>query len=357
MNPRALKELSGISYFSFFRNVNGKRFLFLGEFHETRSLCKNGYSTEVQDWLYDLSQEAPECLDLFVETKYILEETEPFYELTYGGLKNFHNPAEAILQNFRNCNVRHNKVCRDNLRFHFVDARYFLFSGHKVSNPLSNFAQLTYSYKRTADISYFASRVHELIAFLVYGWNRQNFHGENLFQYLIATLTDEISNTSYTSREFVETTKYLELYFDLIRKELTKLPDKTRFLSVFYELKLRDIIEQDPNDLIVLLWGLALIPMDLYTLIRMFIVFEESKMQRSPAKCRKTSSPKYIIAECGYFHAKFFNSFISTYFDIKPDILVDNDNYTGFEDTIMRSNEYQTEFQCIKLDKSFDFFD
>ena len=132
-------------------------------------------------------------------------------------------------------------------------------------------------------------------------------------------------------------------YFNIINREISKVPDATNLLNTFYQLKLKHIRERRdtaPNSLIIELFT---IPMDLYTLLRMFIRFDVNKMSRGPSGCQNVTTPIFIIFEGGSAHSQFFTEFISSYYNTKPDILFDNPYNSP-------------EYQCIKFSSPFDFF-
>src|SRR5581483_2182367 len=79
-SPRHLTVLSGPNQFIFFPDINGKRVLLLGDVHNPIGRCKQTdcdeqknscHIYEIQQWLRDLAQQAPECLDIFLETQYL----------------------------------------------------------------------------------------------------------------------------------------------------------------------------------------------------------------------------------------------------------------------------------------------
>jgi len=64
---------------------------------------------------------------------------------------------------------------------------------------------------------------------------------------------------------------------------------------------------------------------DLYTFLRMFIMFDSSK-EREPNKCNNTETPQKIIVYAGDAHIQLYKSILNKYKDkIQPKIIINND--------------------------------
>lgn len=319
MDPRAVTELSGINYFSFFSFVCGKKFLFLGEKHN-----KIRQDNSVEDWLEQLMLEAPDCVDFFIEEHYIIKD----------------NPVsitsrDLLAEKFKSSIRREGKIySSDKFRLHYVDVRFFSVLDLTIAYPIAVLAE--YADLRHIILRFPISRknVEEILTFLVYGWERIYSQEENAYWEFLSSLYKRLFNKSfYSSRLY--TPEYMNIFQDIIRKEIKKLSDRQKFLDLFFQLKLKTLL----GDSLQFLKELTNIPMDLYTLIRMFVVFDESKMERSPIGCRETMTPVNIIFEGGTHHCKFYTQFIDTYCEVEPDILIESKE------------------NSIKLEETFDFFD
>ena len=108
----------------------------MGEAHNAIGRCKETYCEEkgtgcnfyeVHQWLGDLSKNAPECLDIFLETEYLYASNEE--QIGGSPLKNFNNGIAAIKDEFKDCltNIAKNKdrCYSDHLRFHYIDVRKY----------------------------------------------------------------------------------------------------------------------------------------------------------------------------------------------------------------------------------------
>ena len=82
---------------------------------------------------------------------------------------------------------------------------------------------------------------------------------------------------------------------------------------------------------------------DLYFLLRLFINFDEEKMQKGPVGCRdvKYGEIKNAIFYGGRHHTRIYVEFLRKYFKVEPSI------------QIMGEAECM---KCIELDRPFDFF-
>ena len=84
------------------------------------------------------------------------------------------------------------------------------------------------------------------------------------------------------------------------------------------------------------------IEMDLYFLLRLFIIFDEKKMNRGPVYCRdlKYKEIKNAIVYAGAYHIDIYLLFLKQYFGIEPEINIQNDS----------------DNKCLEFEKPFDFF-
>jgi hypothetical protein len=84
------------------------------------------------------------------------------------------------------------------------------------------------------------------------------------------------------------------------------------------------------------------LPMDIYLLSRLFIIFDKKKMNRGPIGCRdqKYREIKNAIVYIGDMHTKFCTRSFSKDFEVNPKIEIINGIYN----------------KCVELEEPFDVF-
>jgi hypothetical protein len=135
---------------------------------------------------------------------------------------------------------------------------------------------------------------------------------------------------------------YMSIYYKHIDKELLKMDpliDTNKFLSTLLEIYLNW-----PNSTDIVL--ITDVPMDLYFLSRLFIKFDEKKMNRGPVGCRdpQYTEIKNAIVCGGSIHTDIYEKFLMSYFKKEPDIYI----------YIYIYKEYADKY--IEFDQPFDFF-
>src|SRR5258706_3148266 len=146
-DPRHLSVLSGPISFFFYHDLSGRRILLLGDRHVMETICdsnlchdsnqSNCFTYEVQQWLIDLAQVSPECLDVFCEVNYLTgKKKDPFHvlfrkSLPNKPLKTYKHSLDAVRDQFGPC-LLYPKQCPKQLRYHYIDLRYHGFT----ENPL-----------------------------------------------------------------------------------------------------------------------------------------------------------------------------------------------------------------------------
>jgi hypothetical protein len=346
-----LRVLSGPISFIFFPNVNGKKILLLGDYHTNKYLCTekshqdqgmpDGPSWPVYDvhqWLGDLAKNAPECLDVFLETQYLL----PYSQTGGKPLKDYENNIEAIEDEFKICltpivNVKE-KCYSNKLRFHYIDVRLFS-EKNIIYNPFVPISQ-----KPNIDRQKLSKQIENVLSRLM----NEKYNKKTLYSYLLGI--DKNDMTEAVFHDFIfelyqlmgvpinyrGLKEYMELYFQKIDKELAKMHhsiDKDEFLNTLLEIYL------EPNKSPMNIIGIT---MDIYFLSRLFIVFDQNKMNRGPVGCRNSQYQqiKNAIVYAGALHIDIYSEFLKKYFTVDPKIDI--------------KQPYNN--QCIKLDPPFDFF-
>ena len=336
--PRQLNALSGPSTFLFFKNLEGKRILLLGEAHDTYGICTTNCQKgsqcptqiyEVHEWLSDLAKNAPQCLDIFVEQDYqtnVQTGGKPLGE--YGA------PIEAVSDQFKICNNVDKTSCysqfNNNLRYHYIDLR-----------PLDNLSQLDYWMEKYPDATYSAGNEmqqyfydhRQQIFDYAFGYNEDGCY-YNVFLTLIG---DQIKHQFDDNAFDVEdSNKFRQTYLKYIKKQQSKTNNASFILSTLYE------VYMESNEPILKL--IFNIPMELYFLHRFFIIFDEKKLERGPKACWDRQFKKIInsIIYVGDAHAQIYKQFFLKLSRglIRPDIDIVND-YSN---------------KCIQLNQPFDFF-
>jgi hypothetical protein len=122
----------------------------------------------------------------------------------------------------------------------------------------------------------------------------------------------------------------LENVWKFIDKELSKISlNKTKFLAIMLSL-----LENVSIDLF------STSIMDIYTMSRLFIKFDPSKMSRGPAGCTKNIEVKNAIIYAGNNHIDIYRRFLDEYFGVPPTISRKSDDYT----------------QCMVFSPPFDYW-
>jgi hypothetical protein len=125
---------------------------------------------------------------------------------------------------------------------------------------------------------------------------------------------------------------YMDQYFFLVRKELSKLTLPTEeFLDTLYNVFIAYAATTAKKQSV-----LNNCLMDVYTLARMFMAFDPKKMQRGPEGCRDAlfREMKHIIFYGGTTHARIYDMFFKSYFKATPSVYSDTPKSKCFEGDI-----------------------
>jgi hypothetical protein len=305
---RKLKGISGPNFMVFFPNVVGKRILLLGEKHNVKDICgdlklrKEGVY-EVQKWLIDISDNSPECIDIFTELPYnylnrAINDGKPVPRL-----KDSKSPLDAVAAEFKDRKFK--GIRSSKMRLHFMDIRQFS-EYHPIALFYAHFKRRASSPEETADYIRIQMQYDKVKRYILMYLLGINDDGKNAYHDYLSDLFRLINVAHPPFKE------YEKSYFKIINKEIGKMDeiiDKTRFLNILLEIYMKNF------DLIT---GALNIPMDIYCLSRLFIKFDETKMERGPGGCRFFSKPKNVIIYTGANHSRTYESFIKSYFDIDP---------------------------------------
>lgn len=364
---RKVEVLTGPSLFVFFPNIEGKRILLLGEQHTTDYLCgyvygdtqryysdnKNGsvclkmkkpancHIYEIQKYLYDLANETPECLDLFVEQSYVQKGNEPqkkdFWVDKGSSLRNYFSPLDAVEQIFEDCYTgdvaKKRKCVSDRLRYHYIDVRKY--SEDMLVSPFYTYYQEAAYGENPLPSSTQIDQKYEQHKKQIYGY-LMSFDTTSEAQHLYYQYVKELFKSAGLTYNDKSSKDYVKHFHQLIRKEFTKMVKHDR-QSIMK--KLIDIYGSwDHKDK---LWiALMSMPMDLYFISRLFIQFDRNKLARGPSGCQQDEI-KNVILYGGSDHVRVYVEFFMSYFNQDPSIYLD---------------QTTSKNQCLIFDQPFDFF-
>jgi hypothetical protein len=332
---RNLRVLSGPNIIWFYRNVQGKRIMLLGERHTIQTICndqvlsKRG-SFEVQDWLIQLGWNAPSCVDIFVESYYKASEDNCHKK---GKLATYKDPLSAI-----RCDFKIHGNIPPYVRYHDIDLRiiegiefpmftWFILTRNKsgfgldyikVVNKYKKYTHTLINYMLTADKSQQAKLIY-------------NEFASDMFQIIDIPYSENKYNSMF------------DKYTKLIDKEFSKSElDRDKTLETLSSVYINTLD----------MWNILMnIPMDLYFLIRLFVKFDSSKLQRGPTGCRtrKDVVSNNVIVYSGSNHSLIYANFINNYFNKVPTFMLGDRHNQCIEFTSSSKS-------AGALDKPFDFF-
>jgi hypothetical protein len=173
------------------------------------------------------------------------------------------------------------------------------------------------------------------IALYMLGIDRSPSNRQPLLE-LLNEISQNLLQENFAHEDF---DKYMKRYFHSLDKEVSKLDpqiDKNLFLET-----LVDSYSYSVKNLLFLLD----LPMDVYFLTRLFIIFDEKKMTRGPLYCRGLEHQKIknAIMYSGSSHTDVYVEFFRKYFGLEPTISINQQNQSGNN-------------KCIKFAHGFDFF-
>ena len=343
-SSREVEILSGPISFHFYPDISGKRILLLGDKHVNESLCENQTSKggyEVHKWLKDLSEIAPQCLDIFCEDEYyvhnlppppspILPQTPSLNSKNQqrGGsqaLKDYDNPLSAVGSIF--IPYMFNQKCSDIMRYHYIDIRSFIHHDNSQSYIRNLFYYMDDQISNN-DMKYFNRK-----------WDTITKKDKLIKYYLGFDLTlkdlfieycQDCAKIANIKLDLDQIRNEIQIVWGLISKRLSKTTlDTNRFFSTILPILARESSADCIQTAI----------MDVYTILRIFTRFQITNIERGPLKCYQKEISNVIIY-AGNFHIQVYVQFFQDYFEIKP--LINHPN--------------QNDTQCIQLEKPFDYF-
>lgn len=296
-------NISGINRFVYYKFLN-KRILLLGEIHENLG-CKSSVHNviSIKNYLYSLIPNIPKdtCLDLFLEGSY-----------------------KEIL---RKDNVSNLFLIRTDFekkkfykfRLHHTDPRYMMI--HFYLGDISS-KKIVFSY---------AKDVYEIISLLDNQYIKEKFTASvsesdltNAIDYLLHINTEENRECFLKIfRTYAEIERFYDLsailswekeYFKIINKEMSKLDTSMitketliSNLSSTYKYIKDTSVDNRYEELMLLV---LTVPMDVYTLTRMFIKFEEK-----PNSICALPTVDNVIVYSGAQHSIIYEHFLKITFE------------------------------------------
>lgn len=339
-SSRRLKQLSGPYLFAFYPNLIGRRILLIGETHHIQDLCpitvsdpKNGLY-EIHDWLFDLTKNAPECVDLFIEQDYLLKSNIVNNAQSISlPLSKYNAPIHAIRDRFKNCYTPDPKIkikCHSNqLRYHYIDVRAYV---KTFIQPYSEWHDAGFNIIEKSfhlDSKYW--HVRQILFSYILGIDRSQFALNLINMYntdlakLLGVTYDESKNNNY-----------MKIYYSNIDKEIRKL-DPRLHINRFLKSIMQTYLDQSN-----ILSCLFLSHQDIYFMLRLFTIYDQKKMDRGPTQCHdlQYQKNKNVVVYTGANHTQIYIDILNKYFTTLPTIYIKNSNVS----------------QCLKFDKPFDFF-
>lgn len=385
---KQVKTLNGVCYFSFFKNIYGRKILLLGNSHNNANLCdpkirdiKNVY--DVHTWLFDLAGITSNKLDIMLEVPFIDEimqqqldddeyyhasqrnmpKTAPFADLKPGNRYDPVTMTNFAFYNYYTYDKKHIIDRNSNLRYHYCDIRDDVFE-----SPLRIFMNPTIfnTDKPTEPLyihilqqlnTYFVTEMSKLTHDEIFGIMRYVIKNDATFketydvlllkfvkyqlQYAPKPLLFSMYHTEVDERRLIEDdTHILHRYWRIFEKRIRKLDQSLpkyfvidgknmdmmdALINVYMTLQLPPILEK------IKWYFLVSYPTDVYTLLRLFTQFTSGES-------------KEIINNAvlfgGAYHSIIYTSFIKAISREEPLISIDN---------IQLNNE------CTELQVPFNF--
>lgn len=308
-------NISGINSLIHYKSIN-KRILLLGEAHHGNNECGPIYknAVDVSAYIAELIEQIPqdECLDIFLEGTY----KNPLSFPTESGLRRI---KQVLNKTFLSSFLESIKLKeKKKLRIHHVDPRALLDDRSWIWNSWNFYEVPRVPVMFEDSESQFRaliskSDLRRAIDYLLTINQEENiFYFHKIFK-VFEELGFEINDVNF----------WEESYFKIINKELGKL-DKTIISRETLISNLKDTYEHiifnrpegfDSGDEFDELFGLlVMVPMDVYTLSRMFV-----KFNKQGGSCNK-STVDNIIIHSGNAHTLIYEHFLNTLFGIQPEV-------------------------------------
>ncbi len=302
-------------------------------------------------YLKQIADNAEECIDIYIEEFYKTKQFTRFnlsleYDKVRYGMNNFLN-LNKLRTTFRGCNDRNKLFCKyENTRIHFSDPRVI----HKT-NVIDYSGSIDKYIKNINDGSILTTpelylmetnistncyqlptnypKFKEVIKFLI-GWKREEKY-KNYYCDYISYITGGYSFNILINN-------WSEEYFKIIDKEKKKI--KNFSIEKIYKTLYKIYENYYENNIFTTFLITLCIPMDIYFIFRYLMNFKKSNMNRGPSGCRDTDYSKNTIIYCGFSHAETYRNFINIFFDIEPEINIQQ-NINVFNSCLELPDEFE----------------
>ena len=331
--------ISGISTLIQY-NFEDRKILLLGEAHTNEKTCDltKKDTIDVAQYVTNVTDEIPDnmCLDIFLEGSY----KQRFSRFPDSGMirtsetletKNFLSRVLEIIR------LKKGK----NLRIHYIDPRMILDDRSWISHSWIRVVS-PYVYKLKDVMEKFRDLISEndLLDALDHLLTFKKKQNRKAFLKVFQTFK-ELGKGSFQKIGFLQSETlenidfWEETYFKIIEKELGKLDDSTisrkqlvrhlrntyHYLIQYPQERYANIFLYDEYE-----WALnclMLAPMDMYTLARMFIKFDD----KPGTICNDNPLIINLIVHSGSGHTEVYEHFLNAAFGIQPTVKHENPHF------------------------------
>lgn len=365
---KMIKVSGALSFFRFSNIGKHKRNIILfGEEHTNSGLCKEkSNSITAVDLLNRMTENPDVCIDLFIEDFYkkskeydhFKDYEEDLYEndsITYSATmkdqkifydeKNGEDQLHKFRSLFADCLAKNKQYChKNNSRIHMMDLRIMEktnaldnFTLRTGIGMISPFTYLSLFYKQVRSMG--SEKINELENILthnlkdliLYFMGIVTNNNEELIDKLIMLVLKTDHLKDQTRKWHAEMSKMLDKerkkIIDYNPEEIDNciisiIEEKTKIYMMLLKKKKRNgskqLLLQD------LLVDLNTLSMDVYFLYRWLMVFDESPEKRKEQQKNCDVRCINTIVYTGAFHTIFYFNFISKFFGVEPDYMIDN---------------------------------
>lgn len=304
-DPRGVKVLGGIVSFAFYPKVLGRKILVTGYPYGVRNTsgCHMIPRTYKYDmWLRDLAEAAPECIDVLFE----------------------HLPSETWQGG-------------DSVRFHSLEVRT-MFNPRKILSEIRRPENQFLHPESNFDVS-FLRKMLEYITGL-----DTSPHTAGLYKVAMTRWYSSVGKTYDVERDGAAIRSAHAAW----NKASSSLDGMVNAKNLKHAIVDAEILAEMSDDNAEKSYSpLARVELDLYALICMFTVFDETQMRQTPTKCkgRDFKKLKNIIVYAGEPHSRIVRSVIERTFGVKPSVSAFMTDKGGIRQK-----------SCVILPENFDFF-
>lgn len=320
-------NISGINSLIYYK-LDQKRILLLGEAHSTEGWCESTNTIKITEYVKELTEQIPEgeCLDILFEGAYKVAKHSPNW------VSGFPQTIK-MLESFPKS---------DNLRIHHTDTRLIPNDESYFDEYLDYFPSTPNAFDAVETKFRKLMTKNDLLGVLDYFLTIDTKKNRKYFLKMIKSfqLLGLVKHNVSSSWE--------KSYFEIMNKELNKL-DKSIMtkeilvnnLKIVYSNIITAPTEEEKqfygHEYGRILVALVKAPMDMYTLARLFVKFDENP----GIICNDKSTIQNVIIHSGSAHTIVYEHFLNITFGTRPEL------------------RYFTEFMsnmCLPISEEFDFW-